>query len=162
MLKATRAQIDAAIRLGLDGNKLARMSRAEVANWIIERIREVCNAIKTDEGRVATDTNVGYKRPLPVKRDERGPVREKTLKELLAKCDEERNEWLEQIFNSFALGMIPSRAPVDDKEAEHIADEWADMLTATVTLMDAIGIDADERAAAIARCNRRNADRGRL
>ena len=98
----------------------------------------------------------------PVVRDERGPVSKKTLKELLSKVDEERLEWLEKVLDSFSLDMLPCRAPVDDEEAEDIADEWADMLTATVTLMDAIGIDADARASALARCEEKNLERGRL
>ena len=98
----------------------------------------------------------------PVVRDERGPVAEKTLKELLAKVDEERLEWLEQILNSFALDMIPGRAPCDNEEAVDIACEWADMITATVTLMDALGIDAKARAAALVRCEEKNKARGRL
>ena len=40
MLKATKAQIDAAFELGLGGDELARMSRAEAANWIIAKTRE--------------------------------------------------------------------------------------------------------------------------
>ena len=98
----------------------------------------------------------------PVVRDERGPVREKTLKELLAKCDEERLEWLEQIFNSFALDMIPGRAPCDNEEAVDIACEWADMITATVTLMEALGIGEDVRRAALVSIQSCNRQRGRL
>lgn len=40
MDRPTRAQIDAAQELGIDGDVLARMTRAEVANWIIEQMRE--------------------------------------------------------------------------------------------------------------------------
>ena len=98
----------------------------------------------------------------PVVRDERGPVAGKTLKELLAKVDEERLEWLEQIFNSFALDMIPGRAPCDNEEAVDIACEWADMLTATVTLMEALGIGETIRGAAIVTAGQRNRERGRL
>jgi len=32
MDRPTRAQIDAALKLGLDGDTIARMSRAEIAN----------------------------------------------------------------------------------------------------------------------------------
>ena len=98
----------------------------------------------------------------PVLRDEHGPVSKKTLKELLAKVDEERLEWLEKVLDSFSLDMLPCRAPVDDEEAEDIAEEWADMVTATVTLMDALGISETIRGAAIVTAGQRNLERGRL
>lgn len=98
----------------------------------------------------------------PVKRVESGPVADKKLKEFLAKCDEERLEWLEAIFEFFPLDARANVAPCTNDEAIQIADEWADMVTATVTTMEALGIDAEARAAAVQRCNERNRERGRL
>ena len=127
----------------------------------------VVSAIKTDEGAIATDTNVGHEIPLPVKRDERGPVSEKSVKELLAKVYEELSELqfamrgagidIDDIDNQSWATSMP-----DDYETKAVYDEWADTITALTTLAYAIGIYSDDRAAAIARCNKRNADRGRL
>jgi predicted nucleic acid-binding Zn-ribbon protein len=116
----------------------------------------VVNAIKTDDGKVVTDTNVGCKMPRPVKRDEKGPVSEKKMKELLAKVYEELTEL------QFAMGQVGIDLDRANENIVDVYDEWADTITALFTLADALGIDADERAAAIERCNRRNSDRGRL
>lgn len=120
----------------------------------------VVNAIKTDDCKVATDTDVGHEIPLPVKRDERGPVREKTVKELFAKIDEELTEFKAAVLAVLNLDDTPSDLPTGIYPV--IADEAVDSITAIVTNCEALGIDADARAAAIARCNRRNLDRGRL
>lgn len=128
----------------------------------------VVSAIKTDEGAIATDTNVGHEIPLPVKRDERGPVSEKSVKQLLAKVYEEMSE-LQFAFCAVGIDiddignrMLDNRPPTVPAHIRAVYDEWADVVTALTTLADALGIDADARAAAIERCNKRNQDRGRL
>ena len=119
-----------------------------------ERVRQLINK---------HDKNFKTEKTLyPVKRVESGPVADKKLKEFLAKCDEEQMEWLEAIFEFFPLDARANVAPCTDDEAMRIADEWADMVTATVTTMEALGIDAEARAAAVRRCNERNRERGRL
>lgn len=119
-------------------------------------------------GAIATDTNVGHEIPLPVKRDERGPVSEKSVKQLLAKVYEEMSE-LQFAFCAVGIDiddignrMLDNRPPTVPAHIRAVYDEWADVVTALTTLADALGIDADARAAAIERCNKRNQDRGRL
>jgi len=143
---------------GAEGPKMDTEQEAG-AEW-----DRVVNAIKTDEGKVATDTDVGCKIPLPVKRDEKGPVNEKSVKELLAKIEEERLELIEALITSgIELDMASGEYCIgSDIMREKMADEWADMVTASVTFLDAIGIDVNDRAAAVRRCNERNRERGRL
>ena len=106
--------------------------------------------------KVATGTNVGCKMPRPVKRDEKGPVSEKKMKELLAKVYEELTEL------QFAMCQVGIDLDRANENIVDVYDEWADTITALTTLADALGIDADERAAAIERCNERNRNRNRL
>ncbi len=115
-------------------------------------------------GEDAIDTDVGHEITIPVKRDEHGPVSEKSVKELFLKIEEERLELIAALATT-GIGIDVAAGeyyPGSYIFREEIANEWADTITALTTLADAIGIDADERAAAIARCNRRNLDRGRL
>lgn len=142
---------------GLEGPKTGTEQRAWGAWGIVEK----------SYARFATGNNVGQKMPLPVKRDERGPVSEKSVKELLAKVFEELSELqfamrgagidIDDIDNQSWATSMPN-----DRETKAVHDEWADTITALTTLAYAIGIYSDERAAAIARCNKRNQDRGRL
>lgn len=97
--------------------------------------------------------------PLPVKRDEHGPVSDKTVKELLAKINEELDELKEIVLFCKPLDF---RCNYQKTHRDKIADEAADTITAITTLLDALGIYSDERAAAITRCNKRNRERGRL
>lgn len=115
--------------------------------------------IANDEAGAVREFNK-LSRPLPVKRDEQGPVREKTVKELFAKIDEELTEFKAAVLAVLNLDDTPSDLPTGIYPV--IADEAVDSITAIVTNCEALGIDADDRAAAIARCNRRNQDRGRL
>ena len=114
-------------------------------------------------GAIATDTNVGHEIPLPVKRDERGEIEKQTVKQLFSKINEELDELKEAVQIGVAgLRSYACDSYISEGALEIIADEAADTITAITTLCEAIGIDADARAAAIARCNKRNQDRGRL
>lgn len=109
-------------------------------------------------------------RPVPCLRDERGEIKEQTVKALLAKVDEELNELKEEIYSH--LGHYgysgDNYAKEFAEEAEippvppMVAEEAADTITAITTLCEALGIDAEERDEAQQRVNRKNLERGRL
>ncbi len=91
-------------------------------------------------------------RPLPCVRDEHGETREQTVKELLAKIDEELTELKQVVF---------IRRYFKNME-ERIAEEAADTITAITTMLEALGIDAEMRDEAQRRVNAKNRERGRL
>ena len=120
---------------------------------------------------IAADTNVGHEIPLPVKRDEHGPIKEQTIKQLLAKVNEE----LDELKAGFLLALINEKAEMAEKVLNipddvlpdgnalpYIAEEAADTIVTITTLCEAIGIDEEARTAAIARVNAKNRERGRL
>ena len=101
---------------------------------------------------------------MPVMRDEHGAVEDKTLKELFAKINEELDELKAAVFREVPISGIDSVAGsvYGGGIRRMIADEAADTITAITTLCEALGIDAGARAAAIARVNEKNWERGRL
>ena len=101
--------------------------------------------------------------PLPCVRDERGEIREQTVKSLLAKINEELDElkfaFREQDETESAgeVGCF-----LHGYEIKHIAEEAADTITAITTMLEALGIDAEMRDEAQRRVNQKNRERGRL
>lgn len=91
-------------------------------------------------------------RPLPCVRDEHGEIKEQTVKQLLAKINEELDELKHAlVVRKYFLDMD-----------ENIAEEAADTITAITTLCEALGIDAEMRDKAQRRVNAKNRERGRL
>lgn len=99
-------------------------------------------------------------RPLPCVRDERGETNEQTIKQLLAKIDEELNELKAGVFAIGNLDDTPNETPTGF--FPFIAEEAADTITAITTLLEALGIDAEMRDEAQRRVNSKNRERGRL
>lgn len=102
-------------------------------------------------------------RPLPCVRDERGEIREQTVKELLSKINEEMDELKAVVFYScdvYDPNCLPESC--DDMMHTRIAEEAADTITAITTMLEALGIDAEMRDEAQRRVNGRNRERGRL
>ncbi len=89
-------------------------------------------------------------KPLPCLQDEHGEIRAQTVKQLVAKIDEELNELKALVF------------PVIIDNLESIAEEAADTITAITTLEEYYGIDAAMRDEAQRRVNQKNHKRGRL
>lgn len=104
-----------------------------------------------------------YVRPMPCVCDEHGEIREQTVKQLLAKIDEELNEL------KWELGLHPVDFTACEF-AEHlrpvermiIAEEAADTITAITTMLVALGIYAKIRDDAQERVNQKNFERARL
>ena len=86
-------------------------------------------------------------RPIPCVRDERGLIKKQPLKVLLAKIDEEMNEFKEAII---------------DGNAAPIAEEAADTITAITTLLEGLGFTLEMRDEAQRRVNAKNRERNRL
>ena len=89
-----------------------------------------------------------YIRPLPCVRDERGEIKEQTVKQLFAKINEELDELKEAIYKN--------------RFSRSVAEEAADTITAITTLLEALGIDAEMRDEAQRRVNDKNRKRNRL
>ena len=117
----------------------------------------------------------GYVRPLPVVRDEHGEVKGQTVRELVAKIDEELNE----LKGAGLLTLYAHRGCMTAEEAGKVmgipedvlpdanmlllvAEEAADTITAITTLEEALGIDAEARDEAQRRVNEKNRSRNRL
>jgi NTP pyrophosphatase (non-canonical NTP hydrolase) len=98
-------------------------------------------------------------RPLPCVRDERGEIREQTVKQLFVKIDEELNELKEVIYTA-NFRVVTTELP--PPWPEMIAEEAADTITSITTLCEALGIDAEMRDEAQRRVNEKNRKRGRL
>ena len=104
-----------------------------------------------------------YVRPLPCVLDEHGVISGQTVKQLLAKIDEELNEL------KWELGLHPVNSTACEF-AEHlsqveritIAEEAADTITAITTMLAALGIYAKIRNDAQERVNQKNFERARL
>ena len=102
-------------------------------------------------------------RPLPCVRDEHGEIAQQKVKNLISKIDEELNEL------KWELAVHPQKLEACEF-AEHlrpvekttIAEEAADVIVATTTLLEALGIDADMRGEALRRVNEKNRKRDRL
>jgi len=105
-----------------------------------------------------------YVRPLPCVRDEHGAIREQTVKQLLAKIDEELNELKEAVFVIYQTHSLCSQygAYKPGTQEEAIANEAADTINAITTMLEALGIDADMRDDAQERVNQKNFARYRL
>jgi len=99
-------------------------------------------------------------RPLPAVRDEHGEIKERTVKELLGKINEELDELKEETLKTQWLNMQPQ--PLGKKYGFDLAEEAADTITAITTLLEALGIDAEMRDEAQRRVNAKNRERGRL
>lgn len=99
-------------------------------------------------------------RPLPCVRDERGETNEQTIKQLLAKIDEELNELKAGVFAIGNLDDTPNETPTGF--FPFIAEEAADTITAITTMLEALGIDAEMRDEAQRRVNAKNRNRNRL
>lgn len=93
-------------------------------------------------------------RPLPCVRDEHGEIREKTVKQLFAKINEELDELKQAVFFSDSLP--------ENQLIGAVAEEAADTITAITTMLEALGIDAEMRDEAQRRVNDKNRERGRL
>ena len=96
-------------------------------------------------------------------RDEHGEIKEQTVKALMAKSNEELDELKNEI-NGWCWDMATfARTEKNDaKWKKSIAEEAADTITAITTMLEALGIDAEMRAAAQRRVNAKNRERGRL
>ena len=103
-------------------------------------------------------------RPVPCVRDEHGEIKEQTVKQLLAKIDEELNEFKAAVLREATVrnDLRELADGVDDDTDTDIAEEAADTITAITTLCHVLGIGADRRDEAQRRVNRRNLERGRL
>ena len=103
-------------------------------------------------------------RPLPCVRDENGDVDKQSVKKLFAKVNEELDEFKAVVLREATLrNDLNDRADgVDDDSDTDILDEWADLLTAATTLVNALGFCEADRDAAIQRTNEKNMRRGRL
>ena len=92
-------------------------------------------------------------------------MKEKTLKEWLAKLDEEVNEFKHELMNCYDLEDelgphdVEYIHPVDK---DHLADEGADVCTVIHSICQRLGIDFDKRAEAQCRVNMSNLEKGRL
>ena len=92
-------------------------------------------------------------------------VKEKTLKEWLAKLDEEVNEFKHELMNCYDLDDelgphdVEYLHPVDK---DHLADEGADVCTVIHSICQLLGIGYDKRDEAQLRTNVKNLQKGRL
>lgn len=100
-------------------------------------------------------------RPLPCVRDEHGEIKEQTVKQLLAKINEELDELKEVLF-IFDDRRYKWFIDAANEYKKVIAEEAADTITAITTMLEALGIDAAMRDEAQRRVNERNRERGRL
>lgn len=101
-------------------------------------------------------------RPLPCMRDEHGEIREKTVKQLFAKINEELDELKDSVVYGVDSGRLLSVAKDKTFCPEYIAEEAADTITAITTMLEALGIGAEMRDDAQRRVNEKNRERGRL
>lgn len=83
-----------------------------------------------------------------------------TVKEWLAKIDEEMNEFKEAVI--FYHGKLEKKVPTTMPPIREIAEEAADVMTAVTSMLEAMGFDKDERQCAQRWVNKRNMDRGRF
>lgn len=112
----------------------------------------------------------GYARPLPCVRDEYGEIKTQSVRQLLAKIDEELTELKEAAFLVTWYSLLNQEilnpcilANTEKLEGlGKIAEEAADTITAITTLCEALGIDAEMRSDAQRRVNEKNRERGRL
>lgn len=106
-------------------------------------------------------------RPMPCVRDERGEIKEQTVKRLFDKINEELDELKAAVLSAFyALDVVPSDRPdlknVNKDDLPRIAEEATDTITSITTMLEALGIDAEMRDDAQRRVNEKNRRRGRL
>ena len=89
------------------------------------------------------------------------------VKDYFQKINEELDELKAEVLNAFySLEVVPPDRP-DLRNAEHdrmpkIAEEAADAITAIASMLEAMGIDEQQRQAAQRRVNEHNRERGRL
>lgn len=103
-------------------------------------------------------------RPLPCVRDEHGEIRRQTVKQLLAKINEELDELKAAVLREVTTrnNLDDLADGVDDDTDTDVAEEAADTITAITTMVEAIGINVEMRDEAQRRVNNRNTERGRL
>lgn len=102
-------------------------------------------------------------RPIPCKSIDGKPTHHMTVKTLIAKIDEECNEFKREVYAAFRDDAIASSGHCLNYEAScHIAEEAADTITAITTMLEAMGITEDMRDKAQEAVNERNKARGRL
>ena len=103
-------------------------------------------------------------RPLPCIRDERGEIKEQTVKQLFAKINEELDELKRAVPSELWDNKIRECLgnPALIVNLLPIAAEGADVKTAVTTLEEALGIDVAIRNEAIRRVNAKNRERNRL
>lgn len=98
--------------------------------------------------------------PAPVKQVDGVDVKTWTIKQWLAKINEELDELKDAVwFGNGGLGRI-DHISSSDKFA--IADEATDTITAITSMLEAMGIDEQQRQAAQVRVNNNNRQRGRF
>ena len=121
----------------------------------------------TDEHLKALMRDMGMDipvRPLPCVRDEHRSRETWLVRDVLAKCDEERREFDAEIFSSFGLNNFCGGCDSLPQDArQRILDEWADMQVAnTSAIVAIIGATQEELDGAIQRVNEKNSNRDRL
>lgn len=91
-------------------------------------------------------------------------VNEKTLKDWLAKLDEEVNEFKHELMSCYELEdeLGPCDSDMHPLDKEHLADEGADVCTVVHSICQLLGIGYDKRDEAQLRTNVKNLQKGRL
>lgn len=122
---------------------------------------------KTDGGGMICKRVYETVRPLPCVRDERGEIKEQTVKALFSKINEELDELKTEITYHGVAVIADSAADAKEKliqplDIKAIAEEAADTITAITTMLEALGIDAEMRDEAQRKVNAKNRERGRL
>ena len=117
-----------------------------------ELIEDIAKLLETDS------------KPMPVKRCKNGDgveqdVKEGTVKQWFQKINEELDEFKREILVWNSFGCVPTINSVSEQK---IKEEAMDTITVIISMLEAMGIDEEQRDEAQRLVNEKNRQRGRL
>ena len=105
-------------------------------------------------------------KPIPVKRCKidgvEQDVKDGTVKQWLQKINEELDELKDAIVTPVGLERKLGRNTFADEDVKNIAEEAMDVITVITSMLEAMGIDEEQRNEAQRLVNEKNRKRGRL
>lgn len=139
---------------------MERVTDERIADILDGLIYNKHSSASEKDGAGATQERERAILPLPVKQVDGVGVKTWTVKQWFQKINEELDELKDAVwFGSGGLGRIDHISSTD-KFA--IADEAADTITVIASMLEAMGIDEQQRQAAQRRVNELNKERNRL
>lgn len=151
------------IDMFVDVDKYGTIMRGVFAEKVIWCMKELQARRRTEKEHKNIEANVESVKPLPVKRCKidgvEQDVKEWTVKQWFQKINEELDEFKREILVWNGFGSVPT---INSVSKQKIREEAIDTITAITSMLEAMGIDEEQRNEAQRRVNEKNRKRGRL